>query len=562
MAQSQYANKLEDMIKITLYPTLTALLAVGFLMTHPLYATSSSKELIDPALRQLVGLDRVRTAVLATYDNGEVEFVQYGNLENSQNQQPDDQTTFEIGSVTKVFTALLIQTLVDEDKLSWDDTLEEAMPHVNFESEATQSIPLRELAMHKSGLPSLPPSFTPSNWLDPYSDFDIEKLIHTLETEDLVNPTKPYAYSNMGFALLGYIGSIAAGTDGDYGRALQDRVLSPLNLTSSSTTGESSKNAASGFSRGATMPAWNLDAFAGAGAIHSNAVDMVSFIKHNIEGGDSTIHQSLENLRQAQSMPGQGLAWQVDKTEKGNPVYWHNGQTGGFASFLAVVPEESRGWAVLTASVESALITQMGRFPFDPTAQSKKPDLEPFTGVYELRPGLYIEFANLIGELYAQATAQPEFLFSHVEGREFRSDPAIGFVAEFSEPVEGKSQSMDWSQQGVSATAARVSEDLGVEDRTEVQMEDDQLLEYVGRYGTQGELVISILNANGQLYGRTSIEAINQEDLPHPIFPKGNDRFFYRIVDAELQFGRDEDGNIESMTLIQGIERPMPRLED
>lgn len=103
------------------------------------------------------------------------------------------------------------------------------------------------------------------------------------------------------------------------------------------------------------------------------------------------------------------LAWQMRSDSDGNTVYWHNGGTGGFASFLAVNPAQSKGWLILAASSDYTWVTELGLSLVASPQFEHAVDLSPYTGVFQLSRGLFLTFSERDGQLFGQATGQTAF---------------------------------------------------------------------------------------------------------------------------------------------------------
>ena len=522
---------------------------------------------VTKQLENAVEREMVRAAVVATFDAGTTEFIGIGQIDDAHSQSPDEETVFEIGSISKVFTALLIQTLVDSDELSWDSTIQEVLPGVSIANEQVQQITLRELAIHSSGLPRLPTNMDPEDLFDPYADYDSQLLESFLAEFDPESLNKQQAYSNLGFGLLGHIATRVG--KATYSDLMNEDVLKPLDMSHSSTqpTKETLEKMAVGFSGGATMPSWNFSAMAGAGSLLSSAKDLIVFVEKNVEVADSPIHDSLRNLRKPQVMPNQGLAWALSKTDDGKPVFWHSGTTGGYASFLAISPQESRGWVILTTSTESALITDLGLSFLGTLEKSDSLDFSPFVGVFELKheiedaPKIYITFFDRDGQLFGQASGQREFPLTHTGERSFKFDLG-GIDVTFGEPVDGTIDDLDWTQGVQAYEGVRVDESFGISRKEEIELSENTLKEYPGRYRLPkeifptGEIFLTIVYRDGQLYGQVTGQPFV------PIFAMEKDRFFYKVADAEILFERDENGFVEALTLFQNGEHKATRVED
>ncbi len=506
-------------------------------------------------LQQAVDRELVRGAVVATYDSGTVTYKGVGAAAHGSSNPPTKDTVFEIGSISKVFTALLVQTLVQEEELNWDSTLKEALqlPTFEFANNQVQEITLRELAIHSSGLPRLPANMQPSDLLDPYADYVSEQLFTWVSEYDPETLDKTQVYSNLGFGLLGAIAAYGVSFD----ELMHSNIFEPLEMTNSYVehTPENQQMLIPGYSRGARMPNWNFDVMVGAGGVLSTAEDLMKFVSRNIETSDSPIDKSLSNLREPQVAANQGLGWAQMQSDGGKPVYWHAGATGGYVSFLAISPEESKGWVILAASTESALINEMGISFFRAPQKTAAVDLSPYVGVFELSPELNITFFGRDGQLFGQASGQPEFPLTHVDGHSFSFEVG-GISITFSDSIDGQAQELEWSQAGHTISANRIEDSQGIAKREEIELSNEVLVQYPGKYKLAENVYLTIMHREGQLFAHATGQPV------FPIFALQEDRFFYKVVDAEIHFERGEDENIVALTLHQNGEMRAPLVEE
>ena len=158
---------------------------------------------VHEKITNAVSRGAVGAAVFGLYNKGDVKVHGFGHIRPGESQKPDGETLFEIGSITKVFTVLLAQRLAEQGKLDWDQPISSYFTELPFENESVGAITLRSLAAHSSGLPRLPENFSPSDSLDPYADYDRSDLSAFLSSFDPDSLSNEYAYSNLGFGLLG-----------------------------------------------------------------------------------------------------------------------------------------------------------------------------------------------------------------------------------------------------------------------------------------------------------------------------------------------------------------------
>ena len=267
---------------------------------------------------------------------------------------------FEIGSITKTFTGLILSQMVEQGKVKFNDPVRELLPPGTVERPAGAEITLLDLATQHSGLPRMPDNFKPGDPANPYADYHAANLFEFLAKHGVSKPANPeFLYSNLGFGLLGQALSDRAGEP--YPQLLKNEVLDPLGMRDTAVTLSPEQQAR--FIPGHTADhkpahAWDLDAFAGAGAIRSTATDMLLYLEANLHSesvkaiGSSlaakTISAALvrDHELRAQSFGDQkiALAWLYDPTT-GN--YWHNGATGGYSSYAFFNPKSDYAAVVL-----------------------------------------------------------------------------------------------------------------------------------------------------------------------------------------------------------------------
>jgi serine-type D-Ala-D-Ala carboxypeptidase/endopeptidase len=206
-------------------------------------------------------------------------YLAHGRTAKEGGAEPDQDTVFEIGSITKVFTALLLADMVERGEMRLDDPIAKYLPGVTVPARDGRPITLADLATHTSGLPRLPTNMPMRNPADPYADYGAPLLYQFLSTHTLARaPGEQWEYSNLGAGLLGHILSRHAGTS--YEDLLRTRILQPLGMRDTAITlsGDQRRRLATGHSAALVpVPLWEFDALAGAGAIRSTAADLLTF---------------------------------------------------------------------------------------------------------------------------------------------------------------------------------------------------------------------------------------------------------------------------------------------
>ena len=259
-----------------------------------------------------------------------------GHLSRSGSEPLGPHVLLEIGSVTKVFTALLLADMAERGEVQLDDPIARHLPPAVAQAcPAATRITLRQLATHTSGLPRLPRNLVPlalRHPADPYAGYTTEHLYRALRKASDPAPAA-YLYSNYGFGLLGHLLSHTAGRP--YAELLTERVTGPLGLAETTVGVPDGHPAATGHRRGRPTGRWHLGALAGAGALNSTAADLARFLNANLHPEATGVRAAIEAIQRPAGSQQAGLGWHIC-SPAGRPVLWHNGATGGFSAMLAL----------------------------------------------------------------------------------------------------------------------------------------------------------------------------------------------------------------------------------
>ena len=309
---------------------------------------------------QLVGQPRDVGIAVATLDGGKT-------LVQSVGGAFDGDSRFEIGSITKTFTATLFADMIVRHEVAADDPLEKFLPAgVKAPQFQGHSITLADLATQSSGLPPLPTNFAPNDNDDPY-DYDDGRLRDFLSTYALTRaPGQRFEYSNLGFGLLG--GLLARRLGLDYATAVRTRIFGPLGMkhTDVAIRGRYVPTVPGHDSDGDPVSNWHFAAFAGAGAIVSTPDDMLRYARANLDTSRGPLGAAMalaqHPLRSANGTIRIGYAWLTNA----DGVVWHNGGTGGFRSFLGIDKMHHRAIFVVANAFFDA-VDGLGFHALDPT---------------------------------------------------------------------------------------------------------------------------------------------------------------------------------------------------
>lgn len=291
--------------------------------------------------------------VAAIIDQENVKFFACGKKITSGNDLVSEQTIFEIGSVTKVFTVSILMDMVRRGQVSLDDPIDFYLKDVKIPQFKDKKITFRHLATHTSGLPPLPDNFDQTNWSDPYKNYRVRELYEFLNQYELKKiPGEECCYSNLGMGLLGHVLSVVAKKS--YEELVVEKICNPLEMKKTSIQVNSPENDDIAIGHNLDLPVgnWHFDVLAGCGALRSNIQDMAKFLSANMGIINSSLSEIFKECHQIQvEFPGFGgmaLGWQV--TDRG--IICHTGGTGGFGSFIGFNPKNQKGVVLLSNSAD------------------------------------------------------------------------------------------------------------------------------------------------------------------------------------------------------------------
>ncbi|GAA3025917.1 hypothetical protein GCM10010519_62600 [Streptomyces lactacystinicus] len=314
-------------------------------------------------------------AVVAGLAGGDVEIRGAGRT-GPGGGVPGPRTLFEIGSVTKVFTSLVLARLALDGAVRLDDPLAEVLTGPSGDravvpAKGLDPITLRHLATHTSGLPRLPrgmalQSLLSPNMPDPYAGCTAERVLDGLARTRLRSaPGRGFRYSNLGAGLLGL--ALAQRSGLGYEELVAREVGAPLGLadTGLRPDGERSARLAHGHTPGGRpVPPWTFAAVPGMGGIRSTAADLAVFLRAQLAAArepDAPLSPAIALTRDTRHRVNPfawtHLGWlghRLRAQQGGHLQIWHNGGTGGFRSFVAFDPEKQVGVVVLVNTRRSA----------------------------------------------------------------------------------------------------------------------------------------------------------------------------------------------------------------
>lgn len=478
---------------------------------------------------------------------------------------PAERVLFEIGSISKVFTGILLAEAAREGKLGLDDTLAQRLSSVKFGSPAVGAVTLKQLATHTSCLPRLPDNMTNVTLDDPYAGYDREAMLAYLAGAKIEEkPPCAAAYSNLGFGLLGVILETAYGKS--WAELIQEKITGPLGMidTVQDLSPAQQSRFAEPWEGDKRVRPWTFKAMAGAGALRSTLADMSKFADALLAGSKGPLGAvwpllagDFADMPMQGGKVGLGL---IHTKDSGQDSYSHGGGTGGFRSLVYVRPASGLAAVVLasnaTAAPEAWLAAweSAGRQPVKRTEIALPAvTLDEYAGVYPIDKSARFTVLRRGDGLVLRLTGQPfSPIFASAKDEFFSK--IVDAQISFHRDAAGKVNGLTLHQGGRDIPASR---DAGPPPRIEFPGAA-ALAEYAGEYDfgqfQPGARITASVAGEALLVALTGQPAV-------PVFNVGKDRFEYDIVVAALTFERDAAGKIVAVVLHQnGLDMRAPRL--
>ncbi|HEY6976594.1 MAG TPA: serine hydrolase domain-containing protein [Chitinophagaceae bacterium] len=303
-------------------------------------STPLDKE-VDSAVQPYISMQATAGLSIGILKDGKTIFYGYGETAKGNKQIPDEHTIFEIGSISKTFTATLLADAVNDGNVKLDDPvnkyLPDSIPQLQYEGIA---ITLKTLSNHSSGLPRMPSNFHSPNNNNPYKDYDNNDLYSFYKNfKPSRKPGERYEYSNLAVGTLGVI--LEKVYNENFETLLVEKICRPLGMndTKEFLRTDDSARFAKGYNEdGIYNSQWDFKALAAAGAIRSTVADLLKYANANLGVAPQKLNAAIQlthNITFAEGETKVGLAWHYIKPGS-DEVIFHNGGTGGYHSYLAI----------------------------------------------------------------------------------------------------------------------------------------------------------------------------------------------------------------------------------
>lgn len=532
------------------------------------HAAISSEELAALAGQRLTG-DRTGACMAVAVVEAQSVATAYVCADPKDRGRIDERSAFEIGSISKTFTAALLADQIAAGRMSLDDPLSRYLPEgtkvPGFEG---RTITLRHLVTHTSGLPALPPRMVIRNARNPYAVLTEKQLFDSLAEVTLTQaPGSEWGYSNFAVMLLSQ--ALSRSYRKDFETAVRERLFTPLGMTASFvSTPPAGVRVADGHvvfpSRiGTKASPWDFPVnMAGVGGFRSTLPDMVRYLQANLgQRGVGTAsatalartHEQLTHIGNVRMGMGWVISSLFDQT-----IHLHEGHTGGFSSFLAFDKQRKRGVVVLSDTSFNTLggLSDLGLHLMDARVPLARPRLltqaEPalldaLAGDYRMDNGTEITLRRRDTVLEMQVQGQKAYPLGHDSSGDFFP---LAIDAVLRPQPQAGGYRIAWLQGGSSVVARRTD----AVRRVLAPLRTDELMAYTGQYRVRDDMNLRVFVLGGRLWGQAG------EQGAFPLERVMDDVFFAAQPEIELKFERQQ-GQLSALVLRQGgvdTRVPMP----
>jgi CubicO group peptidase (beta-lactamase class C family) len=375
---------------------LFAVLASFWIGASSASSQNLTNEWVENAAKPLVE-NQVVDGLSIGYIAGDHYGIVHLGSSNPAGEKPNNSTIYELGSISKVFTSLLLADAVARGEIDLSAAADVANPAgIRFPSRDGRSITWLDLSTHRTGLPRLATNMPVTDLVNPYRDYDSKKAAEFLNAYELPRaPGASQEYSNFAVSVLGYLVAQKAGKT--YQDLLQERIAGPLKLTDTtvSLSADQTKRLATPHSKfGLAASQWTFADLPGAGGVHSTMRDMMRFAKAQLSPPSGPLGDAIElawkqHTAADASGAAMGLAWMIAGDGQ---TRWHNGGTGGFHAALFINREIRSAVIVLCNTAVKAEVDDLAvkliqksagleTKPAQGEQNNSPPKLSPFTTI-------------------------------------------------------------------------------------------------------------------------------------------------------------------------------------
>lgn len=412
------------------------IISIALLTLFTVGSAQVSADSIQAIIKREVAAGRGKCIIVGIIGStGHRQVVAEGVLSDADPRKPDENTIFEIGSITKVFTALAMADMSLKGQLDINDPISEYLPtHIHSPTWNGREMTLRSLATHRSGMPRFAYNVYPQDVDEPWADYTADELYQYVSEFQPPDIDTVWRYSNTAYGLLGLI--LERITNKKLEKLLFDEITGPLRLRNTviTLTRQQKQNAAVGHAEtGSVVGFTRLGAISAGGALHSNVKDLLTFAAANIAVIPTNLYPAMQLTHVVQAKKDGNdtystMGWTLSNDNE-KELLFKDGGMPGFRSFLGIDKINKRAVVVIANSNNS--VTDIGRHLLDSTRK-----IEPYQYTWHVLDTLR-QITKLSGideaiTLYSELklNKSPQFVFNEAQlnylGTELRKQGKIG----------------------------------------------------------------------------------------------------------------------------------------
>lgn len=533
---------------------------IGAMCFAQINVKAQSSADFDKLVNQEFPTQNENGAAILVVRKGEILYrkgVGMANIELGVSVKPE--MVFRVGSITKQFTAVAILKLVEQGKLSLQDELTKFIPDYPTQG---NKITVEHLLTHTSGIKSF--TSLSKYQLDAHGlqkDMSPLEMINMFKNEPMDFPVgTKFMYNNSAYFLLGYIIEKASGKT--YQEYLQENLFKPLDLQNTYYDKHNFliKNRVNGYHQG-DKGLENEDYISltqpyAAGALVSSVDDLYKWYK-GIHEYKIVKKELLDKAFTSYKLPDgkdtkYGYGWFLASIA-GSPTHEHGGAIHGFLAQSIYLPKEEVFVAVLSnctckspddLAVNLAALT-IGKSMTYKTIPVNTKDLEVYTGVYDGEDGGERVITLEGNQLYSQRIGGPKLKIMPYEKDKFTFE-GMGSVLHFTRNKENKIVSAHLVTRLALGITWTKTDKLIPAERKTIDVAESVLDTYLGQYEMQPNVLFTVTREGKQL----KVQLTGQPAAE--VFPETETKFFLKVVPAQVEFLKDEQGKVKSIMLYQG----------
>ncbi len=529
-------------------------IAFLFFLIHPAYGQKINKA-VDQLMNENFS-DNAPGATILVAKNGKVIYEKAFGMANLELSVPlKTNHVFEIGSVSKQFTAVAILMLQERGKLNVNDPITKYLPHYPTHG---HTITIHHLLTHTSGIVNYT---NLDEWTKIWrQDLTVKEVIDIFKNEPMdFAPGEKFSYSNSGYILLGAIIENASGSS--YQEFIENQIFEPVGMKQSYYGSHKTiiPERASGYQKNneeiTNAEFLSMTQPYAAGSLMSTVGDLNLWneaLKSNklISEESKNLAQKDYDLNNGEST-NYGYGWMPNEVQ-GSKCVEHGGGIFGFFSFVVYLPTEDIFVAILSntdynnvsdIAIKVAAIAMGKPYGDEKEISLSAKELQRWAGNYEFEDGTFRVITFEDGKLYSQRNGGTKYQIHPLTENGFYFEDSFTrllFLADLNN-IPMKVISMHRGNRAVAFYT-----DKEIEVKEEVAVDENKLEKFVGDYEIAPNFILSITLENGVLMS----QATNQAKVQ--LYAESETKFFLKVVDAQVEFFEGEDGKISHLILYQG----------